>query len=1072
NTARQNPFSQAVETSTARKVNTARQNPFSQAVESSTARKLVLLGTIGKLLLRPQQVVIGDPKDITETKSPNTIVDQNLDDPQKALKNKGIVDSGCSRHMTRNKSYIVEYQDNNGGPVAFGGSKGYISGKGKIKTRKLDFEVVCFVKELQHFNLFSVSQMYDKKNKVLFTDTECLVLSFDFKLPDESQVLLRVPRQNNMYSFNLENIVLTGGLACLVAKATIDESNKWHKSPEPTQAPLYSIMVSYTSTVKSSEAKNGDVKPNRDTGQSQREPKDQEGSSLFGIEPKKISQALKDESWVDAMQEELLQFKIQKVWILVDLPFGKKAIGTKWVYRNKKDERGVVVRNKARLVAQGYRQEEGIDYDEVFAPVARIEAIRIFLAFASYMGFIVYQMDVKSAFLYGTIDEEVYVSQPPGFVDPKFPKKVYKVVKALYGLHQAPRAWYATLSTFLLKNGYRRGTIDKTLFIKKDRNDIMLVQVYVDDIIFGSTKKSWCDEFEALMKSRFQMSSMGELTFFLGLQVQQKEDGIFISQDKYVAEILKKFDFANVKSASTPIETQKPLNKDEEAADVDVHLYRSMIGSLIVLTVLGLILCLQSVLVLGFRKSTPGRVKFLAGGGRLISWQCKKQTIMATSTTEAEYVVAANYCGQELWIRIQMVNLEGTGGSQGDHVQIPHDSSLSGGHTSDRAEGGLNLEELIVLCTNLSNRVLALETTKDAQAAEILKLKTRIKKLEKKFKPNISHHRAWLRSVSRLSRTKKLGKKESVSKQGRKNDKPVPTLDAFDDLDADLAHGIDYMETEEAVKEEKLYLLHMDLCAPMRVASINGKRNSQYSWLTTKHRSLIRRRYNKTPYELMQDKKPDLLFFHVFGALCYPTNNIDDLGKLDAIADIGMASEQFISGPRDHLFQPMFDEYFNPSLIVVIPVQDDAAPRAVSAYTLIYTQSLYYCYFGFIQEKSKLDEDLQGKQIDATLYRGIIGSLMYLTSSRPDLIYVVCLCARYQAKPTEKHLQADTGMSLIAYADADHAGCQDTRRSTSGYAQFLGNKLVSWSSKKQKCMAISSTEAEYIAISGCCAQIL
>ncbi|GKD94066.1 putative ribonuclease H-like domain-containing protein, partial [Tanacetum coccineum] len=282
--------------------------------------------------------------------------------------------------------------------------------------------------------------------------------------------------------------------------------------------------------------------------------------------------------------EELLQFKIQKVWILVDLPYRKKAIGTKWVYRNKKDERGVVVRNKARLVAQGHRQEEGINYDEVFAPVARIEAIRIFLAFASYMGFIVYQMDVKSAFLYGKIDEEVYVSQPLGFIDPKYPKKVYKVVKALYGLHQAPRAWYATLSTFLLKNGYRRGTIDKTLFIKKDKHDIILVQVYVDDIIFGSTKKSWCDEFEALMKSRFQMSSMGELTFFLGLQVKQKEDGIFISQDKYVAEILKKFDFVSVKTASTPIETQKPLVKDEEASDVDVHLYRSMIGSLMYLT--------------------------------------------------------------------------------------------------------------------------------------------------------------------------------------------------------------------------------------------------------------------------------------------------------------------------------------------------------------------------------------------------------------------------------------------------------------------------------------------------------
>ncbi|GJZ53287.1 putative ribonuclease H-like domain-containing protein [Tanacetum coccineum] len=401
-------------------------------------------------------------------------------------------------------------------------------------------------------------------------------------------------------------------------------------------------------------------------------------------EPKKISEALQDDSWVEAMQEELLQFRLQQVWILVDLPHGAKVIGTKWVYRNKRDERGVVVRNKARLVAQGHRQEEGID-------------------FASFMGFIVYQMDVKSAFLYGTIDEEVYVSQPPGFVDPDHPKKVYKVVKALYGLHQAPRAWYATLSTFLEEHGYRRGTIDKTLFIKKDKKDIMLVQVYVDDIIFGSTRKSWCDEFEALMKGRFQMSSMGELIFFLGLQVKQKTDGIFISQDKYVADMLKKFDLASVKTAITPMETKMALTKDEEADEVDVHLYRSMIGSLMYLTAsrpdimfavcacsrfqvtpktshlnavkrifkylkgkpnLGLWYPRESSFDLEAfsdsdyaganldRKSTTGGCQFL--GSRLISWQCKKQTIVATSTTEAEYVAAASCCGQVLWIQNQM----------------------------------------------------------------------------------------------------------------------------------------------------------------------------------------------------------------------------------------------------------------------------------------------------------------------------------------------------------------------------------------------------------------------------------
>ncbi|GKD06172.1 putative ribonuclease H-like domain-containing protein [Tanacetum coccineum] len=211
-----------------------------------------------------------------------------------------------------------------------------------------------------------------------------------------------------------------------------------------------------------------------------------------------------------------------------------------------------MIKNKARLVSQGYIQEERIEYDEVFAPVARIEAIRLFLAYASFKDFVVYQMDVKSDFLYGKIEEEVYVCQPPGFEDPDFPDRVYKVEKALYGLHQAPRAWYETLLTYLLNNGFQRGKIDNTLFIKRDKGDIMLVQVYVDDINFGFTKKSLCTEFEKMMHKKFQMSSMGELTFFL--------------------------------DSSTPMETQKLLLKDEDGEEVDVHLYRSMIGSLMYLT--------------------------------------------------------------------------------------------------------------------------------------------------------------------------------------------------------------------------------------------------------------------------------------------------------------------------------------------------------------------------------------------------------------------------------------------------------------------------------------------------------
>ncbi|GJU60906.1 putative ribonuclease H-like domain-containing protein [Tanacetum coccineum] len=221
---------------------------------------------------------------------------------------------------------------------------------------------------------------------------------------------------------------------------------------------------------------------------------------LSHIDSTSIAKALSDSSWVEAMQEELLQFKLQHVWKLVDLPNGKRAIRTKWVFRNKKDERGIVIRNTARLVAQGHRQEEGVDYEEVFAPTTKIEAIRLFLAYASFMDFLVYQMDVKSAFLYGTIEEEVYVTQPPGFKDPDHPDNVYKVVKALYRLHQAPRAWSETLANYLLGNGFKRGKTDQTLFIKKQKGDILLVQVYVDDIIFGSTNKELCTAFEKLMK--------------------------------------------------------------------------------------------------------------------------------------------------------------------------------------------------------------------------------------------------------------------------------------------------------------------------------------------------------------------------------------------------------------------------------------------------------------------------------------------------------------------------------------------------------------------------------------------
>ena len=239
------------------------------------------------------------------------------------------------------------------------------------------------------------------------------------------------------------------------------------------------------------------------------------------LEPKSVESALEDSSWIMAMQEELSQFERNQVWELVPKPTHQAVIGTRWVFRNKLDESGEIVRNKARLVAQGYNQEEGIDFDETFAPVARLEAIRMLLAFASFMKFKLFQMDVKSAFLNGVLSEEVYVKQPPGFEDSNHPEYVFKLKRALYGLKQAPRAWYERLSKFLVEKGFSMGKVDKTLFIKHKDNDILVVQIYVDDIVFGATKHSLCEDFASCMSQEFEMSLMGELSYMLGLQIKQ-----------------------------------------------------------------------------------------------------------------------------------------------------------------------------------------------------------------------------------------------------------------------------------------------------------------------------------------------------------------------------------------------------------------------------------------------------------------------------------------------------------------------------------------------------------------------
>ncbi|GJW06588.1 putative ribonuclease H-like domain-containing protein [Tanacetum coccineum] len=652
-----------------------------------------------------------------------------------------IVDSGCSNHMTGNKAYLSDYEDYNRGFMAFGSdSKGGLENQlnHKVKIIRCDHGTefknypvneFCAKKGIKReFSMARTPQQNDvteRKNRTLIeaartmladsllpipfwaeaVNTACYVLNrvlvtkpqnktpyelllgkppsisfmrpfgcpltilntldllgkFDGKANEGYLLGYSTTRIGPDWMFDLDFLTNSMNYIPVSVENHINVDASTHESyvvgssgkdKEPSQEYIlhpihpHGPMILVEDVVQVAQEEPSENAPKDNDVQDSEDVAEKEENKLTEAE-----QALKDD--LDDLQDRplkkkrrklhllrgqlrlpvlpnLILFKLQKVWVLVDLPSRKRAISTKWVFKNKRDERSIVVKNKARLVVQGFRKEEG-------------------------------------------------------FVDPAHPNKVYKVIKALYGLHQAPRAWYETLSSFLLENGFRRVTIDKTLFIKKSKSDIMLVQVYVDGIIFGFTKQSMCTEFEECMHKRFQMSSMGKLTFFLGLQVKQQPDGIFISQDKYVADILKKFDFWSIRTATTPIESNKPLVKDEDGVDVDVHVYRSMIGSLMYLTAsrpdimfavcayarhqvtpkashlnaikrifrylkhqpkLGLWYPRDSPFELEAfsdsnyrgaslnRKSTIGGCQFL--GKRLISWQCKKQTIVANSTTEAK----------------------------------------------------------------------------------------------------------------------------------------------------------------------------------------------------------------------------------------------------------------------------------------------------------------------------------------------------------------------------------------------------------------------------------------------------
>lgn len=305
--------------------------------------------------------------------------------------------------------------------------------------------------------------------------------------------------------------------------------------------------------------------------------------STIKVEPSVYEEAVKETVWVNAMDDEMNSIHKNNTWELVPFPKGKQVIGVKWIYKVKYHADGSVEHHKARLVAKGFVQTPGVDYAETFAPVARLDTIKIILAIAAQYKWPIFQMDVKSAFLNGYIDEEVYVEQPIGYEVPDKEHLVYKLKKALYGLKQAPRAWYARIDSYFMKKGFNKSPSEPTLYVQHIGNDILIVCLYVDDLLYTGKSKDLMEKFQAEMKQEFEMSDLGLMHYFLGVEVQQTSKGIFISQTKCVVDLLKKFGMVACKAFATPIALGEKLTKEDVSPKVDTTWYRSLVGSLMYL---------------------------------------------------------------------------------------------------------------------------------------------------------------------------------------------------------------------------------------------------------------------------------------------------------------------------------------------------------------------------------------------------------------------------------------------------------------------------------------------------------
>ncbi|CAL2249791.1 unnamed protein product [Prunus armeniaca] len=439
------------------------------------------------------------------------------------------------------------------------------------------------------------------------------------------------------------------------------------------------------------------------------------------VEPENYEDAAQDESWRKAMEAELEMIEKNDTWKLVERPFAKPVIGVKWVYKTKLNLDGTVQKNKARLVAKGYSQKPGIDYNETFAPVARVDTIRTLIALAAHKEWSLYQLDVKSAFLNGVLKEEVYVEQPQGFVKKDEETKVYKLHKALYGLKQAPRAWYDEIDAYFNKAGFKKSPSEATLYVKAEGSDVLIVSLYVDDIVYTGSSSQMIEEFRRDMMEHYEMTDLGVLHHFLGMGVIQSKQRIFLHQKKYGQKLVEKFGLKDCKIVATPLAMNEKLSKNDGSEAADEGEYRQIVGSLLYLTATRPDIMFATSLLARFMhnptkkhmgiakrvlryiqgtidfgivfekgkettligycdsdwagseddmRSTSGYV-FTMGSG-VFSWASIKQNTVALSTAEAEYISAAEATSQAKWLRFV---LEDFGEEQIEGTQIMCDNT-------------------------------------------------------------------------------------------------------------------------------------------------------------------------------------------------------------------------------------------------------------------------------------------------------------------------------------------------------------------------------------------------------------